>query len=227
MLQQMTRTILAGVLMLCVAGVARAADVPKEMEGLPLVFQEDFEKGADKWEPTDPKAWKVVEEKGNKVFSLEGSSDYEPAVRSPKSIALLKDVVVGDFILEAKIKQTGREYGHRDFCVFFGHTDPSHFYYVHMATKPDANAHSIFLVNGAPRVGIAKERSSGMNWDDQYHTVRIVRKTDSGLIQVFMDDMSKPIMTAEDKTFPSGRIGFGSFDDTGHVDDIRIWGQKK
>jgi len=216
---------LLGVALVC--GAAFGADVAKEMDGLPLVFQEDFEKGADKWEPTDPKAWKVVKEDGNKVFSLEGSSDYEPPVRSPKSIALLKDVVMGDFILEAKIKQTGREYGHRDFCVFFGHTDPSHFYYVHMATKPDEHAHSVFLVNGAPRVSIAKERSSGMNWDDQYHTVRVVRKTDSGLIQVFMDDMSKPIMTAEDKTFASGRIGFGSFDDTGHVDDIRIWGQKK
>jgi hypothetical protein len=30
-------------------------------------------------------------------------------------------------------------------------------------------------------------------------------------------------MTAEDKTFGAGYIGFGSFDDTGMVDNIRIW----
>ena len=32
------------------------------------------------------------------------------------------------------------------------------------------------------------------------------------------------IMTATDKTFVSGSIGFGSFDDSGKVRDIRIWG---
>ena len=36
--------------------------------------------------------------------------------------------------------------------------------------------------------------------------------------------MTKPIMMAEDKTFGAGHIGFGSFDDTGKIDNIRIWG---
>ena len=31
-------------------------------------------------------------------------------------------------------------------------------------------------------------------------------------------------MVAVDKTFGAGCIGFGSFDDTGKVDNIRIWG---
>jgi len=35
--------------------------------------------------------------------------------------------------------------------------------------------------------------------------------------------MTKPIMIAEDKTFLEGYIGFGSFDDTGKVDNVRIW----
>ena len=38
-----------------------------------------------------------------------------------------------------------------------------------------------------------------------------------GLIQVFFDDMDHPAMTAHDRTFAHGRIGVGSFDDTGHV----------
>jgi len=147
-------------------------------------------------------------------------------VRSPKNISWIKDVKVTDFVLEAKIKQTGREYGHRDFCVFFGHKDTSHFYYVHMATKSDEHANSIFLVNGAPRVSVAKERTGGTVWDDQYHTVRVVRNAQSGLIQVFRDDMTKPIMTAEDKTFAEGEVGFGSFDDTGCVDEVRLWGTR-
>ena len=45
-----------------------------------------------------------------------------------------------------------------------------------------------------------------------------------GTIKVYFDDMSKPIMVAEDTNFKSGYVGFGSFDDTGMVDDIKIWG---
>ena len=43
---------------------------------------------------------------------------------------------------------------------------------------------------------------------------------DADLIQTGKE----PIMVAEDKTFGAGCIGFGSFDDTGKVDNIRIWG---
>ena len=32
-------------------------------------------------------------------------------------------------------------------------------------------------------------------------------------------------MEAEDKTFLKGEIGFGSFDDVGLFDDIKVWGK--
>lgn len=38
--------------------------------------------------------------------------------------------------------------------------------------------------------------------------------------------MTKPSMTAEDKTFRWGRIGVGSFDDIGNVDRVILWGRK-
>ena len=205
-------------------GPADSATPQKEFNGMPLLFSEDFEKGAERWSPTDEKAWKVAKEDGNSAYNLFQQSDYEPPVRSPKNISWIKDLKVTDFVLEARIKQTGREYGHRDFCIFFGRKDATHFYYVHMATKSDEHANSIFLVNGAPRVSIAKERTGGTAWDNQYHTVRVVRDTKAGTIQVFRDDMTKPIMVAEDKTFTEGEVGFGSFDDTGCVDDVHLWG---
>ncbi len=211
----------------CVMAGADEAEAPEESNGLPLVFQEDFEHGSERWIATDPKAWEVKEEDGNHVFALCRSSEYEPPHRSPHSIARIKDLDVTDFVIEARMKQTGREYGHRDMCIFFGYNNPSHFYYVHIATKADPHAHSVFLVNDAPRVSIAKERTDGADWTQDYHLVRIERDTESGSIKVFFGDMEKPIMTAEDKTFLSGGIGFGSFDDTGNIDDIRIWGKKK
>lgn len=186
-------------------------------------FSDDFESGLAQWEMTDPKAWEMVEEPGgNHVLALVRPSDYSPPVRSPLNIALVKDRTFASFELTVKMKQTGREYGHRDLCLFFGHVDSSHFYYVHLASVADEHANSIFLVNGSPRKTIAESRTDGTKWNDAYHTVKVVRDAESGRIAVYFDDMTKPVMTATDKTFGAGRVGVGSFDDVGQFDEFRV-----
>lgn len=192
-----------------------------------LVYENTFEGKMGDWIMTDKSAWKHLDEEGGKVLALVGKSDYKPEVRSPLNIARIKDLEVEDFVIDVKVKQTGREYGHRDLCFFFGYQDPSHFYYVHIASKSDPHANSIFIVNGEPRVSIATERNDGTKWSEDYHNVRITRDTKSGAIAVYFDDMEKPIMKAEDKTFLKGGVGFGSFDDTGNFDDVKIWEKKK
>lgn len=206
---------------LFVAGVALPL-AAEEKAADPKVFHEDFEQGMNRWVMTDAKVWSGVEDEGDHALSLTGSSDYAPPVRSPLNIARIKDFKAGSFVADIQAKQTGREYGHRDLCFFFGYQDPSHFYYVHLATKADEHANSIFLVNGAPRVSIAKTRTDGTDWANGYHHIRLVRNVESGSVEVFFDDMSKAVMTAEDKTFGEGGFGVGSFDDTGNFDDITV-----
>ena len=212
-------------LVLVIGSTNAFAETPATMNGLPLIFEEDFSKGSTRWTATDDNAWEVINDEDNAVFSLYEKSDYDPPVRSPRNIALIKDLNLTDFVFQARVKQSGREYGHRDLCVFLGHQDSSHFYYIHIASKADPHAHSIFLVNAAPRVSIAKERTEGVDWGSGYHQIRIERDSTAGTIKVYFDDMKKPIMMTEDKTFLSGGIGLGSFDDTGYFDDIRIWGK--
>lgn len=187
-------------------------------------FREDFESGLGRWEMTDPDAWAIVEEPagGNHVLALQKASDYEPTYRSPYNIALLKDHTFGSFEMTVRLKQTGRDYNHRDLCLFFGYQDPAHYYYIHMATKADEHAHSVFIVNGAARRTIAEWRTEGTEWGDGYHTVKLRRDAASGAVEVFFDDMDKPIMKATDTTFGAGRIGLGSFDDVGQFDDLEI-----
>ena len=173
---------------------------------------------------TDAKAWRFSP---SNSLELTKQSEYKPIVRSPVNIALIADKMFEDFVLEADFMQTGREYGHRDMCLFFGFQTPTNFYYTHIATAADPNAHNIFIVNGKPRTNIAKKTTKGVNWGlGVWHKVRLERKVADGSIRVFFDDMSEPIMIAEDKTFGSGYIGFGSFDDTGMVDNIVIRGAK-
>lgn len=103
--------------------------------------------------------------------------------------------------------------------------NPTNFYYVHIATAADPNAHNVFIVKNAPRTSIAKETTQGVNWGlGVWHKVRLERRSAEGSIKVYFDDMTKPIMMAQDRNFAWGHVGFGSFDDTGKVDNVRIWG---
>lgn len=194
----------------------------------PAAFVEDFESGMARWEMTDAKAWKIAEDPaGNHVLALVAASEYKPPHRSPLNIALIRDTEFESFEMTVRVKQTGRQYDHRDLCLFFGHRDAAHFYYVHLAIKADDHANSIFLVNGADRVSIAEARTTGTPWDDQVHTIKVRRDAESGKIEVFFDDMEKPAMTATDKNFTKGRVGIGSFDDVGQFDDVRVTALEK
>ncbi len=205
--------------------LVKASDA--ELKGA-LMFEADFEDGSlDEWQATDPSAWRIEEEPdGGKVLALFRESNYQPEVRSPFNINLIKGIEIGSFVLELKLKSTTEDYNHRDLCLFFGYQDPSHFYYVHLGKTADPHANSIFIVDGEPRLSIATTRSDGTDWDEKWHRVRLVRDLKKGTIEVYFDDMNQSIMTAKHDRFASGRVGVGSFDDTGQFDDIRLWTKK-
>ena len=195
-----------------------------------LQYEQDFENASaiKDFEMTDPLAWRIGKENAN-TLELHGKSNYKARVRSPFNIALLKDQLYGDFIMEVDLAQSGREYGHRDLCLFFNVKDATNFYYVHMATKADDHANNIFLVNDEPRIKIAEKTTAGTDWGktNSWHKARIERNVTEGSIKVYFDDMTTPIMEATDTHFVEGHIGFGSFDDTGRFDNIKIWAPKK
>jgi len=195
-----------------------------------LVYAQDFStpQTLNEFDMTDRKAWRFNEKDGKNTLELFDKSEYAARVRSPFNIALIKDLVVGDFVLEVDLAQSGKEYGHRDLCLFFNIKDPTNFYYVHIATTADDHANNIFLVNDEPRVKIATKTTAGTNWGitNSWHTARIERDASAGTISVYFDDMDQPIMEATDTHFDMGRIGFGSFDDTGQFDNIKIWAPK-
>jgi hypothetical protein len=195
---------------------------------VPLLFEADFENNdTSKFKATDPTAWRIEAGNNGKVLALYKQSEYTPQVRSPVNINLIRNMIVGSFVFELKMHSTTKDYGHRDMCLFFGYQDPTHFYYVHIANQSDAHANSIFIVNAEPRVSIAETRTTGTKWDDNWHTVRLIRDAEKGTIEVFFDDKPEPIMTAINDRFDWGGIGIGTFDDTGQFDDIRLWGIEK
>ncbi len=196
-------------------------------DDLPLVFADDFEKGAGNWEPTDAKAWRIAETDKGKVYNQFKNSDYRGPHRSPFNISLVKGVSVGDFVLTVKVQSTNVNAGaHRDMDLFFGYQDSAHFYYVHLGARPDPHSSQIMIVNEADRKMITTNKSPGIPWTNGWHEAKIVRKVKDGTIEIYFDDMKKPVMVAKDKTFTWGRVGIGSFDDNGNWDDFKLHGIK-
>lgn len=203
-----------------VASTLLAADTK-----LPILIKEGFEHGADRWAPTDPEAWKITTLDGGRVYDQFKNSDYRGPYRSPYNISLLKNVVVSDFVLTAKVKSTDPAGGgHRDVCLFFDYQNPAKFYYVHLGQRPDPHSSQIMIVDNAPRKMITKNKSPGIPWDEKWHKVKIVRRVADGTIEVYFDDMKKPRLVANNKTFTYGQVGLGSFDNTGQWDDFELRG---
>jgi len=191
----------------------------------PLAFADDFAKGAARWEPTDPGAWKLGTDGGRATWGLtRRKSDYQPRVRSPHNVALVKDLVLGDTAITLRVRSTLDTGRHRDCCVFFNWRDAEHFYYVHLGAEPDPASGQIMIVDGAPRRALTRNVKP-VPWDDAWHTVRVVRDAGSGSITVYFDDLTSPLMETVDHTFTSGRVGIGSFDDMNDFAEVTISGR--
>lgn len=198
---------------------------------LPLLASYDFEgEKTEGWQPNVPENWKVVEKDGSKVYELI-SPGKQGEIRAPTSWSILSEHDITSFVFTGRLKcMTEASNPHRDMCLFFHFQDPSHFYYVHFSASSDSAHNIIGLVNGADRVKINSEppgdsvfRLTDMDW----HRFKVTYDAATGDIKAFLDNMDTPILTARDKTLTHGHVGVGSFDDTGHFDDIALWGKKK
>jgi hypothetical protein len=192
---------------------------------MPLLFKDDFESGLAKWEIVDSKSWALQEHgKGKSLSITRRESEYEPKVRSPRHIALMKDVQAESFVMTFKVKSTKDTGNHRDCCVFFGYQNATNFYYVHLGAKPDPHSGQIMIVKNAPRLALT-ENEKKTPWTDDWHDVKLVRNSKAGTIKIYFDDMTNPHMTVTDKTFGRGRVGIGSFDDMNAFDQVELRGQ--
>lgn len=190
------------------------------------IFEEDFEKGFERWELSDPGSWTHREVEGNHVLGIHRRhGDYKPKVRSPGHVALVRDLELADFVLGFRVKSTKDTGGHRDCCVFFNHQDPQNFYYVHLGARPDPHSGQIMIVRDAPRKALTLNEKPTPWKNETWHRVKLIRDSKKGTIEIYFDDMTVPHMTVSDTTFGKGRLGIGSFDDLNDFDDFWVRGR--
>lgn len=199
------------------------------------IYHQDFdsEKSLNGFRFASADQWQWGEdEDGNGYLHLTGPNDYTPPVRSPHSIAVLDTYLLEDFILEVDLLQIPVQHEckgddciicqHRDLCIFWNIQDSTHFNYAHIAAHTDNVSHQVHVVNDAPRTAITSNRSYGVQWgDNKWNRVKLTHQ--NGRTSIYFNDMKTPVLQAEGETFKEGYIGFGSFDEMGKIDNIRLY----
>lgn len=180
------------------------------------------------WAPLTPRLWNFAD--GQVVLTEQGSEPEGP--RRPYEYAIVqKGPKLGSLSYRAQVRIDEPVTVHeRDVVLIFNYQSPTKFYYVHLSQSNDIYAHNgIFVVDGADRERIDDQWNGSIGAspaieDTEWHDVRLEYRAWSGRIAVYVDGAHKPLMTATDTSFATGRFGFGSFDNYGRTRAVSVLG---
>jgi hypothetical protein len=164
-------------------------------------------------------------------FTLDGSGTWEVAdgklilskagtpagpIRRPAALAILQSEPLFRATVQVEMRSTAAlDVKNRDLEIIFDYASPKRFYYVHLAGITDPVHNGIFLVDGKDRRRIDDGTAPPQLTDREWHRVRLERDAETGRIEVFVDGADQPSLKATDTSIRGGRVGLGSFDDTG------------
>lgn len=173
------------------------------------------------WEPLAEGHWKITRTNNWPVLHLVENAPQRPPVRRPGMYILSPAGVVSNVVITSRVLTLRPpEVKNRDVCIFFGYQDDTHFYYAHICSSSDDRAHNVIMrVDGNERTRINIESLPEPLLKDGWQTIS-VQHLASGEIEVRVDGQLN--MTAQDTTYPAGRVGLGSFDDTAMFDDFSV-----
>jgi hypothetical protein len=168
-------------------------------------------------------SWTITDGK----LVLEKAGTPAGPIRRPAALAIFKTDPLKRVSLKVEVRSTApQDVIRRDLNLIFGYESPSRFYYVHLSGITDDVHHGIFLVADADRRRIDDGKGKPQLKDQNWHRVRLERDGATGRIEIYVDGSKAPVLAASDTTIPVGRVGLGSFDDTGEFRKIEITGSK-
>jgi hypothetical protein len=110
--------------------------------------------------------------------------------------------------------------------IVFAYQDAAHFNYAHVSVDKGTdipNHNGVFHVYGGERVRISSPRGpAALRARGVWHHVKLTHAAATGGVRVEVDGAPVPALEAVDMSLGAGRIGLGSFDETGEFRNVRI-----
>ena len=144
------------------------------------------------------------------------TSEYDPESGNRLGEHITSPDSYTDFSFSAKAKtDESSGNGNADYAMVFGFVDKQNYYYM-LFNRTLSNT-QLFRVDSGVRE-LIDTAIAGSIVSDAYHEIEVRRIGSS--IEVRFDGAL--VLAAEDSTFPSGKLGLGSYNDSAYFDDIRI-----
>ncbi len=147
----------------------------------------------------------------------------QPGVpRRPTKFAIAETAPFRQVTVELEMKRDGRS-----LMIVYAWQDDNHWNYAHISSDEAAkvNVHNgMFHVFGGERVRISSLEGPASLPVADWVPVKLVFNGDTGLTYVEVNGRRNPSLDAYDLSLRHGRIGLGSFNETGSFRRLRIQG---
>lgn len=174
-----------------------------------------------KWTVPAASDWNVAQEDGAEVLYLAKARGPLPGPRRPIQFALAPPDALNytRMTLDADVKPLGRS-----VLIVFAYRDEGHFDYVHLSTDVSIPVHNgVFHVYGGERVRIsAEEGAPAFPQSGRWYHVTVTHDAVTRTVTATVDGRPVPALRAVDLSLGPGKIGFGSFDETGAFKNVRV-----
>jgi hypothetical protein len=165
--------------------------------------------------------WKVAEENGAETLTLTQGKEPLPGPRRPFQFALADVPAYARVTVEEDAKPLGRS-----VMIVFAYQDEAHFDYAHLSidTGEKQPVHNgIFHVYGGERVRISNPRGpASFAATGRWYHLKLTHDAKTGSVRVTVDGQVVPALVATDVSLGAGKVGIGSFDETGEFKNVRI-----
>ncbi len=185
-----------------------------------LTAADTIEVFGHKWSVPHIEDWKV--EAG--TLHLVRGHEPLPGPRRPYNFALAGTAGFSNVTVEADVKPGGRS-----LMIVFAYQDPAHFDYAHISTDTGVEQpyhNGIFHVYGGERVRISNPAGrASFAATGRWHHVKLHYNAATGRVRVLVDGQVIPALDAVDVSLGPGKVGIGSFDETGSFRNVTIAGK--
>ncbi len=177
-----------------------------------------------RWTMPDAADWKLDGEAAAQILHLAVGREPLPGARRPHQFAIAETPDFERVTVEADVQPTKRS-----LMIVFAYHDNAHFDYAHLSTDTGTKQpvhNGVFHVFGGERV-----RISSLNGQPALEAINrwyhVVLKYDgvTGEVNVAVDGKPVPALHAYDLSLGAGKVGLGSFNETGDFKNVRIVGK--
>jgi hypothetical protein len=165
--------------------------------------------------------WQLTTEEGTPVLRLAEHRGPLPGPRRPIQFALAEVPPYKRITFEADVKPLGAS-----LLIAFAYRDEAHFDYAHLSVDTGVKQpvhNGIFHVFGGERVRISSDRGpAAFTATGRWHHVKLTHDAAAGTVDVIVEGQAVPALHAVDVSLGAGKIGPGSFDETGEFKNVAI-----